>query len=288
MAAELIDGKALAATIRQQVAEQAAALRKQGRVPKLVAVLVGDDPSAAIYAKKQGDTCGEVKIDYERVELPGSTPQDQVIGRIDQLNADPAVSGVIVQLPLPDGVDAFSVQSRIAAAKDVEGVSPTNFGLLAMGRDALVPCTAAAAFACLKSTGVELKGKEAVVIGRSNIVGKPMQMLMMGEHATVTQCHTRTVDRDFHTRRADILVVAAGRVATVTGEHVKPGAIVIDVGINRVKVTGPDGNEKRKTVGDVDFESASQVAGKITPVPGGVGPVTVATLLQNVVHAAGR
>lgn len=305
MAATIIDGKVIAARIREAVSRDAAECRASGRPPCLAAVRIGDDPAAASYGRSQAKEAQSVGIEYRLVELPDNSAMTAAVEAVERLNADPAVSGIMLHLPVPAGLDAFALQQKIAPRKDVEGVGAANLGLLAMGREALVPCTAAAAFECLKSTGVEIKGAEAVVVGRSVIVGKPLAMLLLAAHATVTQCHTRTRDLAAHTRRARILMVAAGAPGMIGAEHVSPGAIVIDVGTNRVPVdvaqrvgwasrppsavvVGPDGSTKMKTVGDVRFDEVSPIAGAITPVPGGVGPVTVAMLLANTVAACRR
>ncbi len=285
MAATRIDGKALAAEIREKVKRDEKALRSEGHPPCLAAVLIGDDPSAASYAQSQAKHAGTVGIDYRLVELPTGASMTEAVAAIAALNDDPSVSGIMVHMPVPDGFDAFELQQTIAAGKDVEGVGAANLGLLVMGKSALVPCTAAAAFACLKSTGLDITGKEAVVVGRSVIVGKPLAMLLLAAHATVTQCHTRTKDLAAHTRRADILIAAAGAVGLIGTEHVSPGTTVIDVGTHRVPTTDADGNRKMKTVGDVKFDEVAPIAQAITPVPGGVGPVTVAMLLSNTIAA---
>ncbi|HRW51936.1 MAG TPA: tetrahydrofolate dehydrogenase/cyclohydrolase catalytic domain-containing protein [Phycisphaerae bacterium] len=284
MSATLIDGKALAARIREGVAARSAALREQGRPAKLACLLIGEDPASISYAGSQQKHAEGVGIDYELRVLPGRCDQATALAAVDDLNADTHVSGVIIQMPVPKGLDGFALQQRIAAAKDVEGVGAANLGLLAMGRDALAPCTAAAAFACCRASGVDITGKEAVVVGRSVIVGKPLAMLLLGANATVTQCHTRTRDLVAHTRRAELLFVAAGVPQLIGAEHVSDGAIVIDVGTHRVDA----GDGKKKTVGDVRFDEVVGVASQITPVPGGVGPVTVAMLLENTVAAAER
>ncbi len=288
MGAKRIDGKALATKIRDRITKDVAALRGQGCVPCLAAVLIGEDAAAASYARSQAKHAQAVGIEYRLVELPDSADSATAAAAMEGLNAERAVSGVMLHLPVPDHLDAFTLQQAIAAEKDVEGVGATNLGLLAMGREALVPCTAAAAFACLETTGIEIRGREAVVVGRSVIVGKPLAMLLLAAHATVTQCHTRTRDLVLHTRRADILVAAAGVAGLIGAEHVAPGATVIDVGTHRVSVTDEQGEEKMKTVGDVRFDEVAAVAGAITPVPGGVGPVTVAMLLSNTVAACRR
>jgi methylenetetrahydrofolate dehydrogenase (NADP+) / methenyltetrahydrofolate cyclohydrolase len=284
MPATLIDGKSLAAAIREDVARRAAAQRAAGKPASLVAILIGDDPAAHSYASSQAKNAEAVGIEYRLVQLAANSTQEQAVDAIAQLNRDPRVTGIMVHVPAPKPLDSFALQQCIAPEKDVEGVGATNFGLLAMGRDAPAPCTAAAAFACLKSTGVEIAGKHAVVVGRSAIVGKPLAMLLLSANATVTQCHTKTRDLAAHTRRAEILFAAAGVANLIGLEHISPGAIVIDVGTNRIPIG--DGSGKTKMVGDVHFDSVNVVASFITPVPGGVGPVTVATLLANTVAAA--
>ena len=286
MAAKLIDGRSLAGRIREDAARRAAGLRSAGRAVKLAAVLLGEDLSAASYAMSQEKQAAAVGIDYQLVKLPANITMPEALGQLAKLNAESSVSGIMLHMPVPPGLDAFALQQAIAPAKDVEGVNATNLGLLSMGRAALAPCTAAAAMACIESTGVDLAGRHAVVVGRSNIVGKPLAMLLLAAHSTVTQCHTRTRDLAEHTRSADILVVAAGRAGVIGPEHVAPGTMVIDVGTHRVKVLEADGRHKTVTVGDVRFEEVSPLASFITPVPGGVGPVTVAMLLANTVAAA--
>lgn len=284
----IIDGKALAAELRTRVARDASALRAAGRVPCLAGVLLGDDSAAVTYAASQQSTAQASGLDYRLERLRPDISQAEAVATIERLNADPTVSGIMLHLPVPTPLDAFALQQSIHPAKDVEGVSAANLGLLAMGRDALVPCTAAAAFACLKSTGLDLAGREAVVVGRSVIVGKPLAMLLLAAHATVTQCHTRTRNLPQVTRRAEILLVAAGAPGLIGAEHVAPGAVVIDVGTHRVAADGPDGRQTTRLVGDVRFEEVQAIAGRITPVPGGVGPVTVAMLLSNVLDACRR
>ncbi len=284
MSASLIDGKGLAARIRERVSVRAASLRDAGHTPSLVAVLIGDDPSAASYARSQARHAESVGIDYQLRELPADADEARVSRLILGLGGDPAVSGIMLHLPVPRHLDGFALQQLIPPGKDVEGVGAANLGLLAMGREALIPCTAAAAFACLKLAAADITGREAVVVGRSIIVGKPLAMLMLGANATVTQCHTRTRDLAEHTRRGEILLVSAGVAGLIGSEHVAPGAIVIDIGTHRVSA----GENKMKTVGDVLFDEVAQIAGKITPVPGGVGPVTVAKLLSNTIDACER
>lgn len=288
MIAKLIDGKALAAQIKSEVASRAEVLARRGHKPCLAAVLIGDNASAESYAKSQAKHAEEVGVEYRLTPLPAGTTEAKAIDAIRKLNEDAKVHGIILQLPVPQPLDAFKLQRLISPEKDVEGVAPANLGLLAMGRKALVPCTAAAAFACLRAHMPDLAGRDAVVIGRSVIVGKPLAMLLLSANATVTQCHTRTRDLAEHTRSAEILVVAAGAPSLIGAEHVAPGTIVIDVGTHRVKLIDSDGVERTRTIGDVRFDEVAQVASAITPVPGGVGPVTVAMLLQNTVEACDR
>ncbi len=288
LGATLIDGKALAAEIKQSTTGQVAELCGRGRSPCLAAVLIGDDPAAASYARSQAKHAESVGLEYRLIQLPDEATMSSATEAIAALNADSAVSGIMLQMPVPKALDGFALQQLIAAEKDVEGVGAANLGLLAMGREALVPCTAAAAFACLQSTGLKIKGREAVVVGRSIIVGKPLAMLLLAAHATVTQCHTRTRDLAGHTRRAEILIAAAGVAGLFGAEHVSPGVTVIDVGTHRVPAKGEGGEKKMKTVGDVRFDEVAPIAGAITPVPGGVGPVTVAMLLANTVAACRR
>lgn len=286
MPAKRIDGKTLAAKIRDDVARRAETLKSRGRSPRLACVLAGDDASAESYAASQKKHADAVGIDYALHRLPTASTQADAVAIIESLNADPNTHGIILQMPVPKPLDGFALQQTIAAAKDVEGVGAANLGLLVMGRDALAPCTAAAAFACAQSTGVDLTGKDAVVIGRSVIVGKPLAMLLLAANATVTQCHTRTRDLIAHTRRADLVFVAAGVPRLIGAEHIHAGATVIDVGTHRVPASEATGETKMKTVGDVRFEEVEPIAEYLTPVPGGVGPVTVAMLLANTVRAS--
>jgi methylenetetrahydrofolate dehydrogenase (NADP+)/methenyltetrahydrofolate cyclohydrolase len=294
--ARLIDGEALAARIRADLAPQVEAIRRRiGSPPRLASLLVGDNVGARVYSRSQARSCDEAGIAYDLVELPAGTAAAALAEAIARLGADRGVHGILLQMPLPPGLVAREMTERIPPAKDVEGVTAANLGRLMFldGAD-LVPCTAAAAYELIRFSGREIRGAECVVVGRSAIVGKPVACLIMNDRGTCTVCHTGTRDLKGHTRRADVLVVATGRPGLITGEHVMPGATVIDVGINRVPVLdaagGPvldeKGRKKMKTIGDVDFESAVAVAGAITPVPGGVGPVTVAMLLRNTVRAA--
>ncbi|MFQ5892726.1 MAG: bifunctional methylenetetrahydrofolate dehydrogenase/methenyltetrahydrofolate cyclohydrolase FolD [Nitrospinota bacterium] len=277
MTATIIDGKAIAQAIREELKTAIASLQaSRGVQPGLATVLVGDDPASHIYVRTKRKACAEVGIASFPFELPASVSQDELLALIDDLNKNPEVHGILVQLPLPEGIEEGLVLAAVDPAKDVDGFHPTNVGRLVAGPVDLPPCTPAGILALLDRTGIPIEGAEAVVIGRSIIVGKPLALLLLHRHATVTICHTRTRDLAATARRADILVAAAGRAGVVTGEMVKPGACVIDVGQNRVG---------EKLVGDVDFEAARAVAGAITPVPGGVGPMTVAMLLTNTLTA---
>ena len=289
MPAELIDGVAIARRLRDQVARDTAELAGKGVTPGLTVILVGDDPASAVYVRAKAKASLEAGIDGVTIRLPASTSEEDLLDRVDALNADPRVHGILVQMPLPKHMDSSRVIRRIAPEKDVDGFHPVNVGKLLIGeRDGFVPCTPAGVQELLVECGVETKGKECVVIGRSNIVGKPMAALLIqdgpGGNATVTVCHSRTRDLAEHTRRADIVVAAAGRPKLLTRDMVKPGAVVIDVGINRLD----DASVERgyRLVGDVDFEGVRDVASLITPVPGGVGPMTIALLLRNTVRAA--
>ena len=277
--ANLIDGKTMAAEIRAGLRARTAALAERGRRPGLAVILVGNDPASEIYVRNKGRACDDTGIRSETLRMPEETTQEQLEGEIRRLNADPAIHGILVQLPLPRHLDETRALMAIAPEKDVDGFHPVNAGKLLAGQDTVLPCTPRGALHMLKSTGVPLSGREAVVVGRSNIVGKPMALLLLRENCTVTLCHSRTADLAEHTRRADILVAAVGKPGLITGDMVKPGAVVIDVGINRV-----DG----KVVGDCDFASVSEKAGWLTPVPGGCGPMTIAMLMANTVEAAER
>jgi len=282
MAARIIDGKRLADDLRQRIMSDVAELTSRQSPVVLAALLIGDDPAAHSYAAAQARETSRLGIVHRLLKLPADATIAQAIAMIDALNNDAEISGLLVFEPTPHGIDAAELQRRIAPEKDVEGVSPANLGRLVMGRDALPPCTAAAAFECIRSTGIDLSGKHAVVVGRSNIVGKPLAAMLLAANATVTQCHSRTHDLPAQTRRADVLAVAIGRPGLIGAEHIKPETIVIDVGTNRI--TGPDG--RPSTVGDVRYDEAAAVASWITPVPGGVGPLTVAMLMANVAKAA--
>ena len=284
MPATILDGTTLAEASKADTRRRAAALREAGRAVKLVALLVGEPAGAEIYAQRQSEAAAAVGIDYELRRLPpGASPDatyDAVKTEILALNRDDAVTGVMLHLPLPPGVNAVRLQHKISATKDVEGVSPANLGYVVYGQTLIAPCTARAAVELIESSGVNLVGAEAVVVGASQIAGRPVSLLLTERLATVTVCHKETRDLIGHTRRAEVLVVAAGRPNLIGPDHVRAGACVIDIGINRV--TTLDG--QKRTVGDVDFERVVDKAGWITPVPGGVGPMTVAMLLSNTVR----
>jgi methylenetetrahydrofolate dehydrogenase (NADP+)/methenyltetrahydrofolate cyclohydrolase len=282
MPAIIIDGSALAAKVRTQISQRVLALRSSGKPVKLVAILVGASAAGEIYANKQQSTCREVGIDYDLLKLPASTTFDQLKAKIEQLNAEASVTGVMIHLPLPAEIDPTHVQGCIAPLKDVEGVSPANIGYVIYGKEIIVPCTALAAMELIRSTGYRLEGAEACVVGASAIAGRPAALLLTQAGATVTLCHKYTRDLKTHTRKADVLVVAAGVPNLIAADHVREDAVVIDVGINRV--TTLDGTTK--TIGDVNFDDVKHKAAYLSPVPGGVGPMTVAMLLNNVVRSA--
>ena len=284
MTARIIDGAALAARIRSEIAQRAATRTAQGIRPGLAVVLVGDDPASAVYVRNKVKDCEEAGIRSVLDRLPAQTSEQALLTRIDELNRDPSIHGILVQLPLPGHLDERLVIESIAPEKDVDGFHVSNAGALMTGSPRFRPCTPYGVMKMLEAAGVKLAGAEAVVVGRSNIVGKPQAMLLLQESATVTICHSRTRDLTEHTRRADVLIAAVGKAQMITGDMIKPGAVVIDVGMNRI----PAGPNAGKLCGDVDFESASKVAGAITPVPGGVGPMTRAMLLVNTMEAAER
>ncbi|MFZ0544404.1 MAG: bifunctional methylenetetrahydrofolate dehydrogenase/methenyltetrahydrofolate cyclohydrolase FolD [Candidatus Promineifilaceae bacterium] len=287
MSATIIDGKAIAEKIRGEIGEAVAEMKdKHNYVPGLATVLVGDDTASSTYVRMKQRACEEVGIRSIGHKLPTETPQDELVALVASLNADPDVNGILVQLPLPDHIDEEAVLNTISLEKDVDGFHPVNIGRLAMkGRNPLfIPCTPYGVIVLLRETGVKMSGAEAVVVGRSNIVGLPVAMLLQKENATVTICHSRTRDLAEHTRRADIVIAAIGRAEMITGDMLKPGAAVIDVGINRKD--DPTAKRGYRLVGDVEFESAKEVAGAITPVPRGVGPMTIAMLMQNTLHSA--
>ncbi len=279
MGAQILDGKVMSAELRAEIAQRVAALKERGVTPGLAVILVGNDPASEIYVQNKGKGCEETGIYSRTIRLPEETTQEELENEIEKLNVDPAIHGILVQLPLPKHLDEQTALAKILPEKDVDGFHLINAGHMMTGTDGVIACTPRGALYMIKSTGIDLNGKEAVVIGRSNIVGKPMAMLLLRENCTVTICHSRTKDLAEHTRRADILVAAVGKAGFVTADMVKPGAVVIDVGINRV-----DG----KVCGDVDFEHVKEKASWITPVPGGVGKMTITMLLENTVKAAER
>ena len=280
MSAQLISGVELAASIRERIAIRAHELTALGHQPGLAVVLVGYDPASQVYVRNKVAACEKAGFKSVMHTLPTTTTQEELLNLVNALNDDASIHGILVQLPLPAQLDSHMVIESIASEKDVDGFHVSNAGLLMTGKPLFRPCTPYGVMKMLELTGIELKGAEAVVIGASNIVGKPQAMLLLQEGATVTVCNSKTQDLKAHCLRADVLVVAVGRANMITGDMIKPGAVVIDVGINRL----PDG----KLCGDVDFESARQVAGWITPVPGGVGPMTITMLLQNTIEAVER
>ena len=279
MAAEILSGKIMSESLRKEIAERVSALKERGVTPGLAVILVGNDPASEIYVRNKGNGCAEVGMYSRTINMPEETTQEQLEAAIEELNSDSAIHGILVQLPLPKHLDENAALAKILPEKDVDGFHLINAGHMLTGTPGVVACTPKGALYMIQSTGVDLNGKEAVVIGRSNIVGKPMAMLLLQQNCTVTMCHSRTKNLAEHTRRADVLVAAVGKAGFVTADMVKPGAIVIDVGINRV-----DGKVK----GDVDFDAVKEVAGYITPVPGGVGKMTITMLLMNTVEAAER
>lgn len=276
--AKIIDGKALAQSIKENIALEVAALKEKGVTPGLAVILVGDDPASKVYVNNKKKACAQVGIYSEEYLLPADTDGKTLLDLIAKLNADKNISGVLLQAPIPPHLDYRKISETISPAKDVDAFHPYNVGKIMIGDFDFVPCTPAGVIELIKSTGTEIAGKNCVVIGRSNIVGKPQAMLLLKENGTVTVCHSKTKDIASFTRNADILVVAVGRAGFVNGDMIKPGAVVIDVGMNR--------NAEGKLCGDVDFASAEPVAAYITPVPGGVGPMTVTMLLKNTVKAA--
>ncbi|MAT80141.1 MAG: bifunctional 5,10-methylene-tetrahydrofolate dehydrogenase/5,10-methylene-tetrahydrofolate cyclohydrolase [Phycisphaerae bacterium] len=281
----ILDGRAVAAKVMESLVQRTAALRDTGHQASLDALIVGANQSGSVYAANQAKMCAEVGIEYRLHELPEASTQEDILALIDRLNADDQVTAIMLHLPLPQGVGTELVQSRIDVSKDVEGVNPANIGNVLYGRRSLVPCTALATMTLIESTGIDLPGKLVVCIGASNIVGKPVAVLLMRAEATVVSTNIHTPDIAAHCRQADVIVSAVGKPGLIHGDMVRPGAVVIDVGITRVmdSETG-----RKRTAGDVDFESVQTVAGWLTPVPGGVGPVTVAMLLRNTVDAAER
>lgn len=286
MSARILDGKALAAEIRNDVSSQIAKHTVEYGEITLCSVLVGDDPAGMLYAESQKKRCLQAGVKHELRQLAADTTQSQLLNLLHALNHNVRITGIMLHLPVPEQIDAAAAQYHIDPFKDVEGVNPANIGLLFYERPIIAPCTALAVDALIERSGIEIRGAHAVVVGQSRIVGKPVSMFLGMRMATVTSCHIATRDLRAHTLQADILVVAVGKPRLLNGDFVKPGAVVIDVGINAVMEPDEHGVARRRTVGDVDFASASTVAGAITPVPGGVGPVTVAMLLRNTVEAA--
>lgn len=271
--AKIIDGKATAASIRQELAAAVSALPASAPRPGLAVVQVGEDPASSVYVRSKTRACEEVGFRSFGHHLPEAVTEDALLALVAELNADPAVDGILVQLPLPGHIDKDRVLNAVDPHKDVDGFHPVNVGLLLLGQPTLGACTPAGVMELLRREGVAVAGRHVVIVGRSNIVGKPLAAMMLNAHATVTVCHSRTPDLGVHTRQADILVAAVGRVGLITRDMVKPGAVVIDVGMNR--------NDQGKLVGDVAYDEVAEVAGRITPVPGGVGPMTIAMLLAN-------
>ena len=278
MSAKIIDGKQVAARCREELKRQIAALRARGIIPGLAVILVGDDPASQVYVRNKHRACEELGIHSEQYTLSADTDRQTLLDLITELNGREEIDGILVQLPLPGQLDEKEILSAIDPAKDVDSFHPQNVGRLVIGDYFFAPCTPSGILTLIDSAGVDLTGKECVVIGRSNIVGKPMALMLLHRNATVTVCHSKTRDLPSVTRRADVLISAVGKAGFVTADMVKPGAVVIDVGMNR--------NQAGKLCGDVDFESVSRVAGYLTPVPGGVGPMTITMLLRSTVLSA--
>lgn len=278
--ATIISGKQISEEIRKGIALEVEQLSKQNVRPGLAVVLVGDDPASHVYVRNKEKACHDLGFYSEVHRLPADSSQNEVLALVDKLNAQESIHGILVQLPLPKHIEEKAVIDAIAVEKDVDGFHPVNVGNLVIGDDSLLPCTPAGVIEMIKRTGIEIAGKHAVVIGRSNIVGKPVSLLLQRENATVTMCHSKTGNMAEIARQADILVVAIGRANMIDASYVKPGAVIIDVGMNRL--------ENGKLAGDVDFESVKAVSGPITPVPGGVGPMTITMLMQNTLIAAKR
>lgn len=280
MSAQVISGKEVAKSIREELRIETAELKEKGITPGLSVILVGDDPASHSYVKGKAKGCEEVGMNSEVILKDAEISQEELLAEIERLNNDSNVHGILVQLPLPKHIDEKAVINAISPDKDVDGFHPVSVGKMMIGDDTYLPCTPHGIIELIKRTGTEIKGKNAVVIGRSNIVGKPVSILLLQEHATVTICHSRTKNLQEVASQADILVAAIGKAQVITKDFIKPGSVVIDVGVNRI--------ETGKLVGDVDFEGAAEVAGFITPVPGGVGPMTITMLLKNTVEAAKR
>jgi methylenetetrahydrofolate dehydrogenase (NADP+)/methenyltetrahydrofolate cyclohydrolase len=280
MPARILDGKALAAQVRARVKDEVARLAQRGIRPGLAVILAGDDPASRVYVRNKTRACEETGVHSQQIDYPASVTQEELIGRIRELNADPSIHAILVQLPLPRGIDSAAVLNAVSPDKDADGFHPANLGALLAGAPRFVPCTPRGVMRLIAEAGVPLAGRRAVVIGRSTIVGKPLALLLLQQDATVSICHSKTRDLGSLCREADVLVAAVGRPKLVGAAMVKPGACVIDVGLSRLA----DG----KLCGDVDFDAVKNVAGWMTPVPGGVGPMTIAMLLENCLHAATR
>lgn len=278
--ATIMDGKALSLKLKEQMKQRIAQLKQQGINPKLVVVLVGDNSASQVYVRNKHKSCGEVGIESEVITMPEQTTQQELLEVVERLNQDETVDGILVQLPLPKQIDEKTVLRSILPEKDVDGFHPVNVGLLSIGDECFAPATPSGIIAMFQEYGIDIAGKNCVIIGRSNIVGKPMAALLLKNHATVTICHSKTEDLASYTRRADVVIVATGHRHTLTADMVKEGAVVVDVGMNR--------NEQGKLCGDVDYEEVKEKASFITPVPGGVGPMTITELLENTIHAAQR
>lgn len=278
--AQIIDGKAIAAKIRSEIRTGVQELQASGVTPGLAVVLVGEDPASRVYVTMKEKACADAGIFSDEYKLPTETTEEELLALVDKLNNDPKIHGILIQLPLPPQIDTDKVLEAISPEKDADGFHPYNVGRLSIGKPLFQPCTPYGVMVMLKETGVDLAGKEVVVVGRSNIVGKPVAMMCLAQHATVTVCHSRTKDLADVVRRADVVIAAVGKAEMVKGDWIKPGAVVIDVGINRVG--------DKKLVGDVDFVGASERASAITPVPGGVGPMTITMLLYNTLESARR
>ncbi|MDD6484475.1 MAG: bifunctional methylenetetrahydrofolate dehydrogenase/methenyltetrahydrofolate cyclohydrolase FolD [Clostridiales bacterium] len=271
-------GKEVSARIKAELSKEAQKLKEEGINPGLAVIIVGDDPASRVYVNNKKKACAECGIYSEEYALPGETSQEELLRLIDTLNKKPEISGILVQLPVPKHIDEKTIINAIDPKKDVDAFHPVNVGKIMVGDYDFVPCTPAGVMELIKESGIDVAGKECVIVGRSNIVGKPQAMLLLHQNGTVTVCHSKTQNLKEHTRRADILVAAVGIPNFITGDMIKPGAVVIDVGINRL--------ENKKLCGDVEFESAKEVASAITPVPGGVGPMTIAMLMKNTLKAA--
>lgn len=285
MAFKLLHGKAITKNIRDETQQLAVSLQEQGWIPRLASLEIGHNPAAALYIRNQKRVATKLGIQFENRKFPQEITQREMLAAIHALNVDPHITGIIVQRPVPVHLDLKQLQLAIAPSKDVEGMNPTNIGKVVYDDFVLGPCTSQASVKLLEATGLEMKGLEVVIVGHSEIVGKPIALHLLAQLATVTVCHHGTRNLLNHTRRADALFVAVGKPGLITGDMIKPGAAVIDIGINQIEVTDENGNPQTKTVGDVDFESAHEVAGWITPVPGGVGPATLSILMQNVISA---